>query len=595
MDRKSFNRWIALNAILVVTLLPLILVSFQNCAPMAFSMATDDIASKTGDPDPGATPTPTPAPGGFALKDQMVRTSFSQPKTWTAEWTGDRTGYTYSFDFAQNTASKTVADIGVVEVVDPSTWTLKFTPVFGFRGELQLSIFARKADGNVVQANLKIQVGNAVNLLAPALAIRGTGCITCHAEVHSNMVTDFGYTGDGAGRNYYFGGMAPATFSWNDGMVYGDQDSLFQYPDGSVGVGAWWSVNLVKKSDGSGQKVYVPAAALPSGPANATGASTLRGYLQHRMNASYYDDTHSATAVEKSTVYIGAPSASRLQSVFNWTASDETKKYKFIADAGAAALSGFNLTASGPSNGKYFTNTGTVVCEGDLMLKGTLYLNNLSLKTRTGCRLYVTGSVFIYGPITYVTASGGDYSKRNLQISSSKAILMGLGSLWKNGNHCEQGGEDSGYWGYYENRDYWTEGMNGAEKAEYDAAVADSAKYRLTYFWGLPAFFFRNDARTGQAVALDIYNEMVSTVGTQQDAACRAEGRNVRYDRLLLNAPLVESRYAGGFSGSIIAEIGLMSLGLAQNQSRFKFEFDPVFQEADILPLLTDQDFLHVE
>jgi hypothetical protein len=213
--------------------------------------------------------------------------------------------------------------------------------------------------------------------------------------------------------------------------------------------------------------------------------------------------------------------------------------------------------------------------------------------SKNGCRLHVEGSVFIYGPINYVTGTG--YDNRNLQITSSKAILMGLGSLYKNGVHCEANSEDSGYWGYYYYRNNYTQGMSDADKAKYLDGISDSAKYRLTYFWGRYGYYQRSDTRSGLDIGQDIYNEMMSTIGTQQDAACRPETRNTNFDRLLLNAPLVQSRYAGTFKGSIIAEVNLMSLGLAQNGSRFRFEFDPVFQNVDVLPLLQDQDFLQVK
>ncbi|MCX7675487.1 MAG: hypothetical protein N2Z70_06630 [Bdellovibrionaceae bacterium] len=67
------------------------------------------------------------------------------------------------------------------------------------------------------------------------------------------------------------------------------------------------------------------------------------------------------------------------------------------------------------------------------------------------------------------------------------------------------------------------------------------------------------------------------------------------FQRILLNAPYIHSRYAGGIWGSVIGEFVLMPLGLSSNQSRFRFEFDPVFNHVSVLPLLQDQDFLFVQ
>ena len=627
MIQKWIKRLLAFNAVIAVALLPLILFGFQNCAPKNFTVyqtdanslqnCTTNCPTTTPTPTPpGGTPTPPPnGSGPLALQDQLISTLFNTPISFFAAFTGDRTGYIYSFDIASNLSTIVIPNVGQVDVTDQPTWSLTFTPLFGYRGSTQIWVFARNPNGDVKQAQLTLQVGNAVNLLAPALAVRGTGCITCHAEVHSNMITDFGYGGDGNMRNYYFGGMAPGGYSWQDSMVYGDQWAFQIEPDTSINPGSWATINLVKNSNNTGQTVFVPAALLPTGPANATSATTLRGYVQHRLSHSTNMDTPSATAVEKGTVFIGAPTIARMKAVFNWTVADEAQKYKYIPDGSGVALSGINVSPTGPSGTNYFTNTGTVFCEGDLMLEGTVYLNNLNLQTKTGCRIYATGSVFIYGPITYLTGMTGDYSKRNLQISSTKAVMMGLGALWKNSAHCEAGTYANSslmpaYYSYYQavahptndNPDP-TVGWGAQMKADYSEMIADSAKFRLaswktvtSTFYMNNAFFFRNDTRSGGDVVKDVYSEMMSTIGQQYDAACRPETRNVAYERLLLNAPLVEGRYTGGFKGSIIAEIALMGLGMDNaGNSRFRFEFDPVFQQADVLPLLTDQDFLNVQ
>ena len=273
-------------------------------------------------PEP-VTPTPTPTPnpdGSLVLIDQIIRTQFNVPVAFLAQSMGNRAGYTYSLDFAMTTNARTLADGGQIEIINPTTWELKYTPGF-FRGEMQIDVFARK--GTIVkQAVIRLQVGNSVNLLAPALALRGSGCVTCHAEVHANIITDFG-----AGNAYYFGNNPPLNFNWNDGLIYGDQYAFFDNGTGQVDQGAWWRLNLVKNADGSGNRVYVPRSPLPPGPAGATGANTLRAYVQNRLDSSFYPDSHTATAIEKNEVFIGAPTAARLEAVFGWTAADETKKY----------------------------------------------------------------------------------------------------------------------------------------------------------------------------------------------------------------------------------------------------------------------------
>lgn len=598
MDRKKLGKLVAANVIALAILVPLGLAGFQNCAPAAFDTANDSV-TQTNTPTssgtatgPGtATGTPTPTPGtDLALKDQLIQTQFNVAKDWNADSTGDRTGYVLSLDMAANLNTKTIATGVVVDIIDTTNWKLRVTPQ-NFRGEIKFWLFARRtSDGAVRQAQITIQVGNAVNLLAPALAVRATGCIICHAQVHSNIVTDFGF-----GNSYYFGGNIPGSatdWGWNHDMAYGDQAAFRTYSDGSTVPGAWGFLRLMSTL-ANPLKVYVPTAGnIPSEATTKTGATTLQGYVQHRLSHSFYAESKTGQALATSTVFIGAPTATRLKNVFGYTSN--AQKSSFIADVGGAALSGLQLI-----NNSYFKNTSTLVCEGDLLLDAPLHLENLVVQSRNGCRLYVTGSVFIYGPITYTSTSGA-YAKANLQITSAKSVLMGLGSLWKNGAHCEMNVQDSGYWGYYANRAATCAGagFNTAQCNEYTDAILDSAKFRLSYHWGAEGFFFRNDTRAGKVVTQSFYSEMMSTIGQQQDAACRPETRNVAFQRLLLNAPLVQSRYAGGFTGSIIAEVGLMALGLDEGNGsapRFNFHFDPVFQQAEILPMLSEQDFLKVQ
>jgi hypothetical protein len=76
-------------------------------------------------------------------------------------------------------------------------------------------------DPNGPGDNGGVDPSNPVALLEPALAIRGMGCIQCHAQVASTVITDFGYRGDGASQDYYFNKNISASY-WKVGAVYGD-------------------------------------------------------------------------------------------------------------------------------------------------------------------------------------------------------------------------------------------------------------------------------------------------------------------------------------------------------------------------------------
>lgn len=575
MNRKIWVRYLLGPALFFGFLVPLIGVSFQNCANKSFHVGADEkpvnpqcqTADQCVNPDPQGT---------FVLIDHVVTVELNTSKDWNPPFSGDKKDYVISLSNSSNLNSLVVPNKGEIFITNSTSFAMRFTPIFGFRGDLVQTIYGRDTAGNVVaQAQVTIKVGNALNFFQPALAVRAGGCVMCHADVRSNIISDFGY-----GNAFYFGANLANNStlgrSWNHGASYGDHDAFFieNAQDGPE-LGSWAQLKHI-----ADKKVYVPMATIGVQEARTkSGQTTLAGYLTQRFSKSPYAGTKAANKVaERSEIFIGAPTAAKLLSVFGGAS---TNQVKYQADPGGVSLAGITVS----SNGQYLTNTGVVTCEGDVLVNGTLYLNNMTVQSRTGCRLYVTGSVFIYGPIDF---SNND-SLRNLQITSSKSILMGLGNLMNGSNHCEaNAGEFKWYYNLWQTRVADTNGLTQAQKDQYYKAISDSAYMRLVYFWMTANYFYRNDSRPWSQIGTEIYNELLK-VGLPADAACRAGGRGVSYSRLLLNAPHVESRYNGDFIGSIITEVPMMALG------QFKFEFDPVFSNIPILPKLTDRDFLYVQ
>jgi hypothetical protein len=64
---------------------------------------------------------------------------------------------------------------------------------------------------------------------------------------------------------------------------------------------------------------------------------------------------------------------------------------------------------------------------------------------------------------------------------------------------------------------------------------------------------------------------------------------NISYERLLLNAPDIQSRYIGNFRGTIIAEFSMWRLG------QFHFLYDPVFKAVPIFPLMNFSQIIRIE
>ncbi len=425
---------------------------------------------------------------------------------------------------------------GTLTLLDAQTRRFRYTPNLGYRGSDSTMIKGIDDTGRVISFNVKIVIDNPVQNLKPALAIRGMACIQCHAKVESNIVTDFGF-----GSPYYFSLDTTDTAVWKSGGLYGDHTMSFSTMD----------LN-------SALKVIVPKANLPGVVARDTGKDTLANYIRSRFSVAEFVRTKSVVVEEKSKVYIGAPQETDIVTAFSMKSSDRSIYFK-NADT-ALALSGFS------DKGTYFKNNGTVNCEGDLALRGPLYLENLQVNSASGCRIYVIGSVFVYGAINQSNIN----NNRNLQITSTKSISLGLGLTKKNNAFCEP---DSRF---------------AKDPNNYNVS---SMKNRYVTFWSTWTNKTRGSAdpvASGNAIIAESA-AIEHGEGTLYDASCRAEGRNISFDRLLLNAPAVHSRYEGNFIGTVIAEYSIMSL------NQFKFQYDPVFDRTPILPMLKHEVYLDIQ
>ncbi|MGZ3803918.1 MAG: hypothetical protein ACXVB4_06900 [Pseudobdellovibrionaceae bacterium] len=378
--------------------------------------------------------------------------------------------------------------------------------------------------------------------LEPALAIRGMGCIQCHGNVDSNILTDFGFKGDGKGNDYYFNQNLGQKW-WSSGGIYGDHGNNFN--------------TMVFSADKS---VFVPKAALPSYVASATNLTTLASYIQSQLSKAADSVTRNTQVLEKTSVYIGAPTEADLTSIFSLSAGD---RFKYVKDnSNASELAGLQDRST------FFENNSVLACEGDLLLRGPLLLQNLQINSRTGCRIHVLGSVFIYGPITFVNSD----NNRNIQIMSTKSINMGLGLVKSGNTFCEPNSR-------------WA-----TNSTDPSYANPSSLLTRYTDIWTVPSQFVRQSTDPdafGKSVIAEA-QLIEATTGTLYDASCRPEGRNVSFDRIVLNAPAIHSRYQGDVSGTLIAEYSLMSLGA------FKFKFDPVFIQVPLFPKVNRKLYLDV-
>jgi hypothetical protein len=358
----------------------------------------------------------------------------------------------------------------------------------------------------------------------PALAVRGAGCLMCHAQVNSNIITDFGY-----GESYFLGNnMAglSAPFYGNLGrrQVSGDPTSPWTLP--------WQSATI------SG-KVLIPAVSLDP-VAHATVRSSaavppstslsLAQLLSRSPYIAAYDPLPGTPVAnisqpmiaaekleERSQIKIRAPSVSEIENLS-------------IPASASVALVGFE------DRGTYVLASGSVVCKGAHKITKPLMLDQVTINTDAGgCRLYSSRNVFVQGEIRYSGAGIGQH----LQVSSARGIYMGFGTETLYARML------TGFmpWGY--TRATPPLRLNTTDPFE---AAADVGSFQT-----------------------ELYIDSLAVASHLVDAASVTPRPTVNFEHVVFNAPHWHSRYHGNVKGTIIAEIALGEV------SNFSFEYDNLF------------------
>ncbi|MBC7464464.1 MAG: hypothetical protein H7256_00600 [Bdellovibrio sp.] len=421
-----------------------------------------------------------------------------------------------------------------------SNGQFSYSPSHNFRGSDFYEFIAKNSFGDISKKKVILTVGNPFRDLEPSMAIRGVGCVSCHLSTGSKLISDFGY-----GDKYFFGKQA-----YNAGLEPFAAPFSFYNDHGGGG----FLSSILKE-------ILVPNVDLPfslvkygaSGSGTFSAAQAAATTLPQYMNAV----RGSATVTVKSEVFIGAPSPATISS--RTGLGDSPFVYLKNQDS-SPELSGLI------NKGSYF-EASSLTCDGDLTINGTLFLKKLELKTNDGCRIYVTGPIFVNDNITYVQITAGPTNNTNLQLVSGRWINLGIGT-----SHCEN------------NVDYPITTPSWYKNAKAGSELTPFSHRMLNYT------IVSRDMQQDNVQLKAIEDSVVGF----QDASCRTSingesPREVHFERLLLNAPRVDSRYIGQFNGVIIAEVALMSL------SNFSFLFDPVFSRVSILPLLQPSDYLVVK
>lgn len=462
--------------------------------------------------------------------------------------------------------------------------------VQAFKGALSIPV--RISDGTSegsLDVHLVVSPESPLLDFKPALAVNKTYCLFCHAQISGNLVTTLGAS-NGKKDISFFDGALSSTMSFGDYKAGNWTDhnamlfALSNFINGNVYLprspldtkakdyaaatfkdatetrtetnpttGATFTLPVMDFT-GFTQKLGLDLSRPQTGGQYMYAVNRLRTpqYIDRLKNYGQGKTLTPDTKIrEISSVTITAPAIDLLRTKLR---TNETVSF-YPQDLNQPNLINFGLQKARVIDGVqkwiWGNKAGEISqCDGDVFVDGPVFLNQLKLKTRFGCRIHATGTIFVSGNLTpppgatnpniprgFILVDSAEQSV--LELSSSSAITLGLGGA------------------------YLRERIKHAHNLQPPASVINDT------------YFLVADSITANDPALI------------NDAA--VSGRLVAFERILVNAPIIHSRYTGDFKGVVIADFVLWSLG------KFKYFYDNIFDKVPIFPMLTPSDFFEVK
>lgn len=413
-----------------------------------------------------------------------------------------------------------------------------------------------------------------VQVFKPALATANSDCILCHGKIEGNLITT-----QHSGKLQGTWGtldIYPAIDAQEDnrnwyrahlGIEMSPEEQKMLANLGS-GISATYLTSHIKGS------VYVPEILLPSveqGKVSASlqflknknilrsstpaNVSSVAEYLDAILNgrSDYYRNILAkniytgevndfkdvvTTIREVASVKVGAYSADEIKALLG---SNSMKIYP---------ASGASLNQIQDMGGVFRNVQGQVLeCDGDLVFNGPVALKNLIIKSNSGCRIYSTSTIFVEAPPGVSEREGIQFlggSQANLQLISARAVLFGLGSC-------------SAKMDYSPSAELGSVGRRYITRDKSEASDKD-----------IP-------------VVADFLALRSKGITLQDAGDCKTlveASRKVHFKHVLVSAPEFQNRYTGDYHGVVIAPLVVGAIG------DFKYSYDEVFKDVDIIPLL---------
>lgn len=498
-----------------------------------------------------------------------------------------------------------------------------------------------------------------------ALAVRGSTCLACHIKVTGNFYTDFGYPN----KSFFNHGLlSKDTFCTRHSTAVssyrGTEDHTgthgSRYSISSMG---WNSPvqmnhgffivpreNLLNQWDGTRFEENVSLKSIKDELWTRLSKSPLV------TSASDDKKNKDQFIKEVSSMYIGAPGLSDLTLLTN--RPDARLLYsnlgrssiKVYAIGKTSNMSGLSFLSNEQDHG-YLANikilsgqNGEIQplnCTGDIVvLGGPIVLlgndsNNQSLVTSSaGCRIYSENTIFIQDDFKIKQSEG---EQQNLQLSSSRAVIMGLGynrlysrlfedeAGLRGGESCSS--EESSSSSLIIN-DFQivkshlsdagpqrichinidplkncikTNQSNECLNGNFFLGEFDNSKIKVLNA-NSPDYKDNNQLpeiinQGGPSIECEWISSYAATFYYPNEPT-RSQGYNaffssrkkIEFEHMVINAPQIHSRYLGKFKGLVIGEYALFAVG------NFEFEHDSeTLSKTRIFPLLLPKIFTFKE
>lgn len=334
-------------------------------------------------------------------------------------------------------------------------------------------------------------------------AVRNMSCAFCHAKIESNVISDFAMKAGQANAAY---ALAQMTFMAQDKRTAAAGQSIsgkFIIPAGNT------YTTAVAAGEPTCDAKDLSVASL------AYKEVSLFKALDQCVKSHFTWGNQNETFVTRKTVEI------------NPVSSPDT--IAGIVEAGKLTTNGFALVGSSTMTGitgtktNGFKSSASISCEGAVIFDAPLLLENTTISTQKGCRIYSTGSIFVFGALNVQ----GPLESAHLQLMSPTFVGFDISLT------------------HIKNR------------------LLHDANSRQTF-------------SIGSTTAV---SNKITSDGTKLGVSGAGSGASA-YSKVAVSAPVVYSKNSGQFSGVIIAEQFLGRIG------SLSFRFDPIFKKGTAAPAL---------